>query len=233
MNEYKDFSYYFDQIMEIIDYNDWLNFTKRFVTNDKSILDLACGSGTLSLLLKIDGYDVEGLDLSHDMINVAKNKFKANHLFSEFYQEDMTSFNLNKKYDCITCYFDSLNHLPTIEMVKSTFNCVYNHLNDNGLFIFDIFSKSKYEEMNDTIISEEFDDFNYTWQMKIAKPNILIHNIKIEGYEEINETYNEYYYDYNDLIDTNKFEVINICGDFTDDLNFESERILIVLKKIK
>lgn len=231
MNEYKGFSYYFDQIMEYIDYHDWLSFTKQYVKQDKRILDLACGSGTLAVLLSVEGFKVDGLDLSAEMIGLANDKFKAYHILNTLYTCDMSSFSLPRKYDAVTCYFDSVNHLPTIEHVKQMMNCVYEALNENGLFLFDVFSKSKYDEMDNTDISEDFDDFSYNWKIKLKKPNILTHDITIKADSFIHEIYNEYYYDLNDFIDKSKFEIIKICGDFNDDLEPEDERILVVLKK--
>lgn len=231
MNEYKGFSYYFDQIMEYIDYHDWLSFTKQYVSQDKHILDLACGSGTLAVLLSVEGFKVDGLDLSAEMIGLANDKFKAYHILNNLYTCDMSSFSLPRKYDAVTCYFDSVNHLPTIEHVKQMMNCVYETLNENGLFLFDVFSKSKYDEMDNTDISEDFDDFSYNWKIKLKKPNILTHDITIKADSFIHEIYNEYYYDLNDFIDKSKFEIIKICGDFNDDTKPEDERILVVLKK--
>lgn len=231
MNEYKGFSYYFDQIMEYIDYHDWLSFTKQYVSQDKHILDLACGSGTLAVLLSVEGFKVDGLDLSAEMIGLANDKFKAYHILNNLYTCDMSSFSLPRKYDAVTCYFDSVNHLPTIEHFKQMMNCVYETLNENGLFLFDVFSKSKYDEMDNTDISEDFDDFSYNWKIKLKKPNILTHDITIKADSFIHEIYNEYYYDLNDFIDKSKFEIIKICGDFNDDIKPEDERILVVLKK--
>lgn len=232
MNEYKGFSYYFDQIMEYINYNDWLNFTLHYLKADAKVLDLACGSGLLATLLNIEGYETDGLDLSQDMLGLANDRFKANHILSKLYLQDMTSFKLDKKYDAITCYFDSLNHLPTLDYVKQTLDSVYEALNEGGLFLFDIFSLSKYKDMDDTLIKESFDDFNYCWKISIKEPNILMHDITIANDHVIHEKYNEYYYDYKDFIDLCKFEIVKICGDFNEDLDDEDERILIVLKKI-
>ena len=165
------------------------------------------------------------------MISLANDKFKAYHILNNLYVKDMSSFNLPNKYDVITCYFDSVNHLPSLNDVKNMMSCVYDALNSDGLFLFDLFSKSKYEAMDNTDISEEFDDFSYNWEINLKAPNILTHNITINGETNIHEIYNEYYYDINDFIDLNKFEILNISGDFNDDLMPEDERILVVLKK--
>ena len=99
MNDYKNFGYYFDDIMSQIDYKDWPDFTLEYVKKNDRILDLACGSGTLAMLLNTNGYTVDGLDLSMSMINIAKEKAKMNHNNINFYVDDMTSFNLDKSLD--------------------------------------------------------------------------------------------------------------------------------------
>ncbi len=231
MNEYKNFSYYFDQIMECIDYNEWLYFTEENVKEHSKILDLACGSGLLAMLLNIDGYQTDGLDLSSDMISLANDRFKGNHINRRLFEADMTDFSLDEKYDVVTCYFDSINHLESLDLVRKCFNCVYETLNEGGLFLFDVFSKSKYEEMNDVELKEDFDDFSYTWKMTLKQPNILEHDIVITSEDTYHEQYNEYFYELNDIIDKNKFEIIKIVGDFNNDLSAEDERILVVLKK--
>lgn len=231
MNEYKGFSYYFDQIMEYIDYNEWLNFTMENIKPGARILDLACGSGLLAALLNIEGYETDGLDLSAEMLSIANDRFKGNHINTSLYQMDMSSFTLPKSYDVVTCYFDSVNHLPTLNMVKGMMRSVYDVLNEDGLFLFDIFSYSKYKDMDNTNIEEEFEDFSYKWKINLEKPNILTHDIEIFGDENIHEIYNEYYYSLDDIIDKELFEVVKIVGDFNDDLADEDERILVVLKK--
>ncbi len=229
MSYYKDFSYYFDEIMSEVDYNLWIDFAKKHIKKEDSILDLACGSGTFAIFLSLLGYKISGSDLSSDMINVAIEKAKINRSNINFFVSDMTSFK-SDKYDVITCFFDSINHLETYEDVKNTFTSVYNNLNDGGLFIFDVFSlyalkhcKSKRKGKNE--------EFSYVWKTKKISKDSLRHNIKIKTQDSvIKESYTEYYY--NIAEDINKyFTIENITSDFTDELNEYSGRLLYVLKK--
>ena len=231
MNEYKNFSAYFDTIMDFLDYNQWINFTKENIKPNSSILDLACGSGIFLVNMNLYGYPTDGLDLSSQMIDLCKDKTYINHIHTNLYKDNMVNFKLDKKYDNITCYFDSINHLNSLEEVKEMFDNVYNHLNDNGLFLFDVFSYDRFMDADNTDISEEFDDFKYRWQMSVRLPNTLHHKIEIDGIDSFTEEYDEHYYDYNELIDTNKFEVIKVVGDFKKKLSKNSERILVVLRK--
>lgn len=230
MNEYKSFGYYFDDIMSQIDYKQWLDFTLKYIKKEDTILDLACGSGTLITLLSLQGFSVDGLDLSSSMIEISKEKAKMNHIYPNLYVMDMTDFNIEKKYDVITCYFDSINHLPSINDVKKMMNCVYKSLNDNGLFIFDIFSLYALMHSKRKIKTKSI-TCKYIWKTKPTSKTSLRHNLIIkDGGIKIKESYNEYYYDLKDILDE-RFEIINISGDFTDLYDEQSGRILVVAKK--
>ncbi len=228
-NEYKSFSYYYDEIMELIEYDGWVNLTKKYLQPKYKILDLACGSGTLAVSLANDGYNVYGLDLSREIINVAKEKAILNHVDIKFDIKDMTNFNYNEEFDVITCYFDSVNFLNKDE-VKNMMNCVYNNLKAGGYFIFDLFTLSKMNEFNNLTIKDNLAFAKYKWKMNV-KNNTIFHKITIkDGKSKIIEKYHEYYHDVNEIIDT-RFKIISITTDFKEAFSESDERILVVLQK--
>ena len=232
MNEYKKFSYYFDEVVSSLDYDLWLEFIEPYLKNGDTILDLACGSGTLLTMLKLKGYDCEGLDLSSDIIDIANEKAKINHLRIPYYVEDMTDFNLNKQYDMITCFFDSVNFLKTKEDIDNMFTCVKKHLKKDGLFIFDIFSETMFKEYDNNLIEEDYHTFKIKWLTKKVNSTTLKHDITItEGDVVFNESYYEYYHKLKSL-NLDGFKLVKLCGDFNDDLMAEDERILVVLQAI-
>ena len=228
-NEYKTFSYYYDEIMEMIEYDGWVNLVKKYLTPSSKILDLACGSGTLAISLANDGYKVSGLDLSKEIIEVAKEKMITNHVEIDFSVKDMTNFDYDEKFDVITCFFDSVNFLTKNE-VAMMFNCIYNNLNDGGYFIFDLFTLSKMKEFSNLTIKDTLALASYKWKMKV-KNNTIYHKITInDGISKIIEEYHEYYHDLNEILD-NRFKVISITTDFKDTFSEDDERILVVLQK--
>ena len=157
---------------------------------------------------------------------------KINHLNFPLYVMDMTNFHLNKKFNVITCFFDSINFLSSQNELKKLFDTVYSHLEDNGLFILDIFSKEMMNEYENNEIHDDYQTFKLDWTTKKTSPTTLMHTITIsEDDEEFKEKYYEYYYDIKDL-PSKKFKMIKLVGDFNDDLEPEDERILIVYKKI-
>lgn len=232
MNAYKKFGYYYDEVMSSLNYDLWLEFIEQYLKPGDKVLDLACGTATLCTMLKLKGYKPSGLDLSESILEIAQEKMKVNHLSFPLYHSDMTSFEIDDKFNMITCFFDSVNFLENKKQIKKLFDCVYEHLDTNGYFILDIFSKELLEEYSNNKINDDYITFKLDWTTKKASPTTLKHTIRIiEGDDTFIENYYEYYYDITDVLD-HRFKVIKISGDFNDDLLDEDERILIVLQKL-
>lgn len=232
MNEYKQFAYYYDEVVASLEYDLWLEFIEPYLKNNMNILDLACGTGTFATMLKLKGFDVEGLDLSKTIIEIAKEKAKINHIAIPFYVEDMTNFNLHKKYDVITCFFDSVNFLKTSDDITKMLNCVKKHLKPQGLFIFDIFSKTLFNEYSKHSLIEENHTYTLNWTTKKVDNKTLKHSIIInEGDIELKESYYEYYHEIKSL-NLKGFKLIKLSGDFNDDLQDDDERIILVLQSL-
>ena len=125
------------------------------------VLDLACGTGTLTLELSQRGYDMIGIDLSEDMLCVATDK--APHI--RFLCQDMTEFELYGTVDAIVCTLDAVNYITDKKRLKKMFKLVHNYLNPDGLFIFDINTEHKLKNVlsDNTFIYDEQNVF-YTWE---------------------------------------------------------------------
>ena len=144
----KDSIRYVDLIRNVID---------NLNLNISSILDVGCGTGILVNELKNMNFDVSGIDISKDMIDVAKETTEG----IELIVSDMRNFKVNKKFDMITCTLDAINYLTTDEDMKNTMNTIYNHLNANGVFLFDINTPYLYEDKHFGIINREFDGISF------------------------------------------------------------------------
>lgn len=98
----------------------------------KHLLDIACGTGEHAKVLQEKfSYTVDGLDLDPELIEIAKSKNPT----SKFYCEDMSSFDLGKKYDAVLCLFSSIAYLKTTDQVKAALGCFRMHLNKGGVII--------------------------------------------------------------------------------------------------
>lgn len=225
MNKYNYFSTLYDELTEEMDYTPWIDLLKKY--NGK-VLDVGCGSATLLILLIQLGYECDGLDLSESMIEIAKKKLAMNHLNTNLYIGNMINFSIDNKYDIITCFFDTLNHLNNEGDLNKTLINMSNHLNNDGVLLVDLFTK---EKMND-IDNEEFifDEFTYhaVWKMKSTEKNI-IHNLEFKiGNKIIEEEYIETYFD----IKKNLPETLTIISETPIIVDEVCERIVFTIKKL-
>ncbi len=112
----------------------------RYSVNSKNILELACGTGNHVHQLKEYSYNILSTDYSKDMLAVAKKKVIADNVRFEWM--DMTNFTIEKgdKFDVILCLFDSIGYVQSNENIIKVFQNIYDHLSDNGIFIFEFWN---------------------------------------------------------------------------------------------
>lgn len=124
----------------------WETLLKRYRLRPETVLDLACGTGSLSVLLAEHGYRVIGVDLSEEMLAVADEK--CSHLAENrpfFVCQPMQRLRLPEQVDSVICALDSLNYVTRPADVQKTFRRVHDALTPGGLFLFDINTPYKLE----------------------------------------------------------------------------------------
>lgn len=162
----KDWGKYSSKYMELIS-----NVIENYNLNVHSVLDVACGTGILASELYNRNFEVSGIDISEDMINIARENSKG----IDFQVSDMSEFTFDKKFQVITCAFDSINYLTCDVKLEKTLRNIFLHLDDNGVFIFDINTPTLYEERHFGVIDRSFDEIKlkqileYDKEYKIGK----------------------------------------------------------------
>ena len=239
---YNYFALRYDELTENVDYkvrSDYISdfFNKLGLSEDASLLDLACGTGTMSLLFKEKGYRVIGVDLSSEMLSIADNKAKG---AIPFIRSEMQNFSLTEPVDACICCLDSINHLNSIKDVKKTFECIYSALNENGILIFDV--NTVYKHRN--ILADNsfvFDEENYflSWdneQIDDYSIKIMLDFFVYNGknYDRYSEEFIETAFETEALSAALKpyFEILGIYDDLSmDKPKTDSERLYFVCKR--
>ncbi len=168
MDAYNEFAYIYDELMDDFDYGKWAEYIKdifgKYGKEPRNILEMACGTGNLTYELAKDGYRLTAFDLSEEMLAQAYKKL-GRYKNVKLLNLDMVDFNLNRKYDSVIAVCDSVNYILEEENLLSSFENVYEHLEDGGLFIFDINSYYKLKEIigKNTFVSDQENTF-YSWQ---------------------------------------------------------------------
>jgi len=134
---------YYDALMAGVPYRFWVEYLERLWAlhgrKPRAILDLACGTGTVSRLLAARGYALTGVDLSEGMLDVARRRTGEDGLPIVFHQQDAAELDLGPaRVDAVICLFDSLNYILEPERLQSAFARVCAHLRPGGTFIFDV-----------------------------------------------------------------------------------------------
>ncbi len=195
MGAYSILAKYYDTLMGDFDYDGYFEFVKDKIAGEG--VDLACGSGEMTVRLAKAGNKMIGVDLSGEMLNVATQKAKTSGLDVKWVNLDMLDLELNHRVDFITCVCDGVNYISQKDL-KKFFDRVYNCLKEGGKFVFDISSRYKLEEiLGDNLFCEDYDDVTYIWSNSLGDGYVdmdIDFFEKIEGdtYRRIEESHRQY-----------------------------------------
>lgn len=240
---YEAFAGYYDFLTKNIDYKELAVYYDRlnvkFGGERGIMLDLACGTGSLSVVLRDMGYDVIGTDISPEMLNIAVSK---SHEGIEYLCQDMTELDLFGTIDGTICSLDSINHLQNIDDVRRAFEKVSLFSNPGALFMFDVNTLYKHEEiLGDNTFVYDTNEVYCVWQNEYLGNGVT--DIYLDFFEEREGVYYRYSddfmetaYDKEDivklLVETG-FEVLACYEYLTEDEPTEtSEKLTFVARKI-
>ena len=168
MDAYTSFAEVYDMFMDNIPYEDWCGYLtsllKEYGINDGLVLDLGCGTGTLTELLAKEGYDMIGVDVSEDMLQEAIEKRAESGLPILYLLQDMREFELYWTVRAVVSICDSLNYILDYDDLAHVFSLVNNYLDPKGMFIFDLNTEAKFQAMGSETIAEVRDEGSFIWE---------------------------------------------------------------------
>ncbi|HCV2704009.1 TPA: class I SAM-dependent methyltransferase [Staphylococcus aureus] len=238
MSQYAEMSLVYDQLTQDQPYEKWFEIVKNHCKDESNILDIGCGTGSLTVQLEALG-NVTGMDLSVDMLTVAAQK-SAN---VNWLEGDMTSFDLQQQFDIITIFCDSLNYLQDETAVIETFINVYRHLADSGVFIFDVHTVYKTMTLfnNQSYIDDKGDIFLAWDAVQGDLPLSVYHDMTFfirhedETYSRFDESHFQRTFDektYLSWLTQVGFKHVETFTDFNiDEHNEDAERLFFIAKK--
>ena len=181
MEAYTDFAKVYDTFMDETPYDVWGDFVSSLIgkyglskpgadsedalSQERNlVVELGCGTGSFTQVMKRLGYDIMGIDMSPEMLNLARQKSAKEGLDIMYLEQDMRELDLYCTAGTIVSVCDSVNYLLEDEDVTQTFRLVNNFLYPGGVFIFDFNTLHKYRDViGDTTIAENREDCSFIW----------------------------------------------------------------------
>ncbi|MET1179874.1 methyltransferase domain-containing protein [Peribacillus simplex] len=245
---YERFAYVYDELMKDAPYEKWLMILtaklEQYGIGGRKVLDLACGTGEMTVELAQHGFDVTGVDLSDEMLLVANEKAVKLGLSIPLFQQNMAELEGLGQFDCVTIFCDSLNYLRNEEDIVKTFSRVHEHLKDGGLFLFDVHSIYKMEEIfHDNTFAVNGEEVSYIWDcFPGEEPYSVEHDLSFfvrDDESGLYDRFDELHYQrtypveqYKKWLEQAGFTVSEILADLEEaPLVAETERILFVASK--
>lgn len=248
MDQYRDFAFVYDELMNEVDYESWINYIEEIIKNEnvrvKNILELGCGTGNITIPLAKKGYDIAGIDISEEMLIVAREKSQKEGIELVLLNQDIVDLDFDLyDLDCVLCACDGFNYILNDDDIKSVFNKVYTLLKEKGIFIFDISSYYKLSSiLGDNVYGENREDIAYLWQNYFDdEDNIVQMDLAFfikendDKFSRFEETHYQRAYKNDEILN-----MLNSCGfkniklykDFTfENDNGKGERIFFVCTK--
>ncbi len=233
MSGYSVFARYYDDLTANIDYRKRGGYFNEIIRKFKStkeniLLDLACGTGSISEVMADLGYDVIGVDYSDEMLGMAIEKKFESGLNIQYLCQDMRKLDMFGTIDVTICALDSINHLSSLDDVRKVFENVAFFSEQNGLFIFDVNTTYKHRSIlaNNTF-TYETDKVYCVWENTLVpetdevKMNLEFFELEENGhYSRSSDSFSEKAYSEEDierLLCKSGFEILAKYGDDTFD----------------
>ncbi len=234
MSYYGYFADYYDRLNAEHNYEGVCQYYEKIFEKYKIapeiVCDLGCGSGGVTIPMAKLGYDMIGIDLSEDMLSIAAEKSKAQGVNPLYLNQDMCDFELYGTVDAFICALDGINYITNKRDLKRCFKLANLYLNPNGIFIFDINTKFKFENTfaNNTFVYDMEDVFcvwqnNYDKRSALCEFQITIFGGDGELKRRYDETHIERCYTVDELVSAVEGANFKVEGIF-DDQSFKKEK---------
>ena len=247
MASYESFARVYDLFMDNIPYEEWCEYLYELLQNygvtDGLVLELGCGTGSMTELLAQKGYDMIGVDNSMEMLEIAMEKKAENGLDILYLLQDMREFELYGTVKAVVSICDSMNYILEDEDLLDVFRLVHNYLDDEGIFIFDMNTMYKYQEiLGDNTFAEDREESSFIWENfydeeeEINQYDLSIFVQEEDGrYCKYEETHLQRAYEQQrveELIKESGLELLHVYDAFTRELPAEdSQRIYFVCRR--
>ena len=249
MEAYTSFAVVYDTFMDNVPYEEWADYLWKLLREygiaDGLVLELGCGTGSMTELLASKGYDMIGVDNSEDMLELAMEKRIESGHDILYLLQNMQEFELYGTVRAVVSVCDSVNYVTDEEELTEVFRLVNNYLDPQGVFIFDFNTEYKYQEiLGEQVIAEEREECSFIWdnyydeEQKINEYELTLF-VQSQEDPELYRKYQEVHYQraytlerIRNLIEKAGLRYVTAYDAYTKDAQlYTSERICVVAQE--
>lgn len=260
MEAYQDFAYVYDTFMDETPYDEWCERIDAFIrkygvseakrnvedvldSEKNLVVDLGCGTGTLTELLYEKGYDMIGVDNSQSMLSIAMEKRSQSGNDILYLLQDMRELELYSTVGTVISVCDSVNYILDDEELLQVFSLVNNYLYPGGIFVFDFNTEYKYREIiGDATIAENREDWSFIWENYYDEESCINQydvTIFVQEEEELFRRFSETHYQKGytveqivSLLEQAGMNLVEMMdADTGDKVTAKSERVLVIARE--
>lgn len=230
---YQGFASIYDALMDEAPYEQWLAYFERCIQQysikNKRIVDLGCGTGRLAAMVAKKGYELWGVDVSEEMLAMANERFHEEGIASfTLIHQDMRELQLPGLFGLMYSFCDCLNYITEEEELLQVFLHVHQHLEEGGLFLFDMHSPYKITHIYGSgPVVDDDPEISYMWIPVVDEAHLLVeHNIhffvreQADVYRRFTEVHVQRSYPLEKiraLLYKANFDILSITADFADE----------------
>lgn len=252
MDAYTSFAQVYDLFQDNVPYGQWCEYLagilEEYGVTDGLLLDLGCGTGSLTELLARRGFDMIGVDNSGEMLEIAMEKRERSNLDILYLLQDMREFELYGTVAAVVSICDSMNYILEYDDLVQVFSLVNNYLDPGGIFVFDLNTPYKYRELlGDNTFAEDREESSFIWENFYDEEEAVneydltlfirrqVPGVKEPLYQKFQETHYQRAYDLetvtNAIREAGMEFVAAYDGGTREPVRADSERIFIVARE--
>ena len=246
MESYGRFAGVYDVFMDNVNYREWADYIIETLAQDGIrdglVLELGCGTGTVTEMLADAGYDMIGIDNSEEMLAEAMEKRAESGHDILYLLQDMQDFELYGTVRAVISVCDSMNYLTDEEDLEYVFALVNNYLDPGGIFVFDLKTIELYRSIGESVIAEDREDCSFIWDNYFDEEDCIneyMLSIFVKGDDNRYDKFSEEHYqraytveEIKEALNLAGLEFVTVYDAFTrNEPNSESERIYVVARE--
>lgn len=244
MEAYGGFAQVYDEFMDNVDYHQWCDYAikllNKYGVTSGQLVEIGCGTGTGTMLFAKAGYEMIGIDIAQEMLEIAQSKKESEDIV--YVLQDATELELPYMVPAMVSIGDSMNYITDYGDFTMVLKRVHKFLEKDGIFVFDLKTKKYFSDIGEATIAEDREECSFIWENYFDEEtniNEYYLSVFVRGEDGRYDKYEEEHFQRGYTLDEVRkaveiagLKIENIYEAFSDNVgNEENDRVYVVARK--